>query len=71
MRVGVSRTSNWRKALYKPDEVLLSPSSTNPADRWDSLKYKVQSTMVFGPDFSALVDVLAAYEHARKTEARS
>jgi len=27
--------------------------------------------MIFGPDFSALVDVLAAYERARKTEARS
>ena len=71
LRVGVSRTSNWRKALYQPDEVPLSPSGANPANRWGFLKHKVQSTMVFGPEFTALVDVLDAYEHARKTEARS
>jgi len=71
LRLGVSRTSNWRKALYRPDEVSLSPKGKDPTDRWDFLKHKVQSTMIFGPDFSALVDVLAAYERARKTEARS
>ncbi len=69
--VGISRTSNWRKALYQPDELPLSPSVTSEADRWGILKHKVQSTMIFGPDFSALVDVLAAYEHSRNTEARN
>jgi hypothetical protein len=69
LRVRISRTSNWRKALYQPDEVPPSPNGTNPTERWNFLKHKVQSTMVFGPDLLALVDILAAYEDARKTEA--
>lgn len=54
--------------MYQPDEVSLPLDGKNLTNRWDLLKYKVQSTMLFGPDFSALVDVLAAYENARKTE---
>jgi hypothetical protein len=48
-----------------------SPNGTNEIERWDMLKLKVQSTMVFGSDFAALVDILAAYEKARNTEANN